>query len=389
MKKICFVTGSRAEYGLLKNVIKEVNNSNTLQLQLIVTGMHLCPSYGNSYQEIENDGYKIDYKVFSLLNSDTRTSITKSIGLGIIGFSDAYEVLNPDLLVVLGDRYEIFASAIASLPSGIPVAHIHGGEITEGAFDDAIRHSITKISHFHFVAAKEYKNRVIQMGENPKNVFHVGGLGAENVKKTKFLSKKRIKDELNVDLNLPSFVITFHPVTLEDNTSKNFIKELLYALDSFRDFQLIFTMPNADTDNDIIKQEIDLFVKRNANSTYFTSLGTLKYLSIMSYITMVIGNSSSGLLEAPIFKIPTINLGNRQKGRLRTKSVIDCRTDKKFIKDSINLALSKRFRDSLRSNVSPYEKNGTAKAIIKQIENIDLVKIKKKKFHDIKKVKQM
>ena len=384
MKKICVITGSRAEYGLLKNVIKKIKLSNHLKLQLIVTGMHLSPNYGNSFEEIISDGYTIDYKVFSQLDSDDQMSITKSIGLGVIGFADAYNILNPDLILLIGDRFEIFAAAIASLSSGIPVAHVHGGEITEGAFDDCIRHSITKLSHYHFVSADEYKRRVIQLGENPHNVFHVGGLGAENVKNTKLLSKEEIKKDLNLDLNLPSFLVTFHPVTLSIDKSEEFVKELLNAFKYFKKFQFVFTMSNADTNNNIINKKIKTFVSENNNASYFTSLGNLKYLSVMSNSLMVIGNSSSGLLEAPMFNIPTINIGDRQNGRLKPKSVIDCNAEKKSIVNAIYVALNPNFKKKLKNNVSPYYKDDTAQAIYDKIKQIDLVKFSQKKFHDIK-----
>jgi len=383
LKKICVVTGSRAEYGLLYWLLKSIKNSPSLHLQLVVTGMHLSTEYGLTYRLIEEDDFTIDYKVEMLLSSDTLSGISKSTAVGLLGFTDCFNQLKPDIIVVLGDRFEIFAASIAGLFAKIPIAHIHGGESTEGAFDESIRHSITKMSWWHFVAADSYRNRVIQLGENPNRVFNVGGLGVDAIKKSKLLSKKDLINKTGIQFGEKNLLITYHPVTLEKETSQKYFQALLDVLDTLNDTYLIFTMPNADSDSRIIKQMIDRFVSKNKNrSISFTSLGHRNYISIMQYVDGVVGNSSSGLLEAPTFKIGTINIGDRQSGRLKAESIIDCDPNKESINNAISKLYSQKFKNVIKKTSNPYGKGNASEKIIKTLLNLKLPKELKKKFHD-------
>jgi GDP/UDP-N,N'-diacetylbacillosamine 2-epimerase (hydrolysing) len=383
-KKICVVTGTRAEYGLLRWVMDGIEKSNTLQLQIIATGMHLSPEFGLTYKEIEDYGFKIDKKVEMLLSSDTPSSISKSTGLGTIGFADAYLDLQPDLVVVLGDRYELLAASTAALFARIPIAHIHGGETTLGAFDEAIRHSITKMAWWHFVAANEYKKRVIQLGENPKRVFKVGGLGVDAIKKINLLTKNDLIDKTEIEFGKKNLLITYHPVTLEKKTSQKQFKFLLDVLDELKDMYLIFTMPNSDADGRIIKNMINEFVTNNPKkSISFTSMGSLNYLSTLQFIDGVIGNSSSGLAEVPSFKIGTINIGDRQKGRLKAMSVIDCEPTKISIKQAIKTLYSEDFQMILPKVENPYGEVNATEKIIKILENGSTPVELKKEFYDL------
>ena len=384
MKNICIVTGTRAEYGLLRWLMDGINKSTKLELQIIATGMHLSPEFGLTYKEIENDGFKIDRKVEMLVSSDSSNGIVKSMGLGMIGFTDALEDLNPDLLLVLGDRYEIFSAVATAMIFRIPVAHLHGGEATEGLIDEPIRHSITKMSHLHFVAAEEYKNRVIQLGEHPKNVFQVGGLGIDNILNLNLLGRKDLEESINFKLGIKNLLITFHPVTLETDTAEKQIKELLNALSNLKDTHLIFTMPNADSDGRIIKQMIDEFVSSyKARSISFTSMGHLNYLSTLQFVDGVVGNSSSGLAEAPTFQIGTINIGDRQEGRLKAKSVIDCEPKIESIKKAIGTLYSEDFQKSLPFVVNPYGEGEATEKIMEVLKNEPIPKDPKKEFYDL------
>ena len=383
MKKICVVTGSRAEYGLLRWVLEGIKESKLLDLQLIVTGMHLLPEFGLTINSIVKDGFYIDKKIDLLLNSDTPVGITKSMGLGLIGFAEALNELMPDLLLVLGDRFEIFTAVNAALLARIPIAHIHGGESTVGAIDEAIRHSITKMSHIHFVAASTYKDRVTQLGEHPKNVYNVGGLGIDNLRKLNLLDKNSLETALDFKLKKINLLITFHPVTLENNTSKTQMNELLCSLSDLRETGLIFTMPNADTDSKVLFEMIQDFVQKNTNSKVFTSLGQLRYLSCIKYFDAVIGNSSSGLIEVPHLKKPTINIGDRQKGRLKADTVIDCEPNRSSINNALKKALSNDFRSKIKNCINPYGNGGGSEKIVKIIEGYDLNGILKKNFYDI------
>jgi len=384
MKKVCVITGTRAEYGLLYWLMKEIVADNELELQLIVTGMHLSPEFGLTYKEIEKE-FKIDKKIEMLLSSDTSIGISKSMGLAQISFSEAYEELKPDIVVVLGDRYEIFSATSAAMIANIPLAHLHGGETTEGAFDESIRHCITKMSHLHFTATDEYKNRVIQLGEHPNRVFNVGGMGIENIKRLKLLTRDEFEESIDFKLNKKNILVTFHPVTLENSTAKEEFQELLDAIDELKDTNIIFTKANSDTDGRIINQMIDEYVSKESNkSICFTSLGQLRYLSALQYVNAMVGNSSSGLLEAPSFKIGTINIGDRQKGRKKANSIIDCEPNKKSIKKAFKKLYFLEFQNSLVNVKNPYGDGCSSQKIIKEIKKVDLKNILKKSFYDLK-----
>lgn len=371
MKKVCVVTGTRAEYGLLKPLIEKINNDEDLELQLIATGMHLSPEFGMTYNNIIEDGYIVNEKIEILLSSDSSVGVAKSMGLATISFSEAFERLKPDMIVVLGDRFEIFAVCSAAVVAKIPIAHLHGGETTEGAFDEAFRHSITKMSYLHFTSTDEYKKRVIQLGENPERVFNVGAIGVENIIKMKLMSKEELEESIGFELGDSYSLVTFHPVTLEDSTSENQIKELLEALDTIEDMKFIITKANSDSDGRLINKVIDEFCINNKDKYIsFYSMGYQRYLSAMKYCDMVIGNSSSGIIEAPSFKKPTINIGDRQKGRTQAKSIINCRPIKDEIIDSIKFAKSNEFKEVLSSVINPYENGETSNKIMIEIKNI-------------------
>jgi len=382
-RKICVVTGTRAEYGLLRWVMQGIQDSELLDLQLIVTGMHLSPEFGLTVQEIEADGFRIDRKVEMLLSSDTPVGITKSMGLAMIGFADALAELQPDLLLVLGDRYEIFAAASSAMIARIPIAHLHGGESTEGVIDEPIRHSISKMAHLHFVAADEYRQRVMQLGEHPERIFKVGGLGIDNILRLKLLSRSELEESLNFKLAHRNLLITFHPVTLEDRTSGEQMKALLMALGELDDTGLIFTMPNADTDGRILFQQINEFCASHSQARAYTSLGQLRYLSCIKHVDGVIGNSSSGLVEVPSFHKGTINIGDRQRGRLRASSVIDCSADTISISKAIEHLFSPLFSSSLPSTKNPYGTGGASAAIVKTLEKTSFDNLLKKSFFNI------
>ena len=377
-RKVCVVTGTRAEYGLLYWLMKEIKADNDLELQVIATGMHLSPEFGLTYKEIEKD-FKIDKKIEMLLSSDTSIGISKSMGLAQISFAEAYEDLKPDILVVLGDRYEIFSAVSAAMIARVPIAHLHGGETTEGAFDESIRHSITKMSHLHFTATDEYRNRVIQLGEHPSRVFNVGGMGIENIKRLKLLTKEEFEKSIDFKLNKKNILVTFHPVTLEKSTAKEQFQELLNALDELKETNIIFTKANSDTDGRIINQMIDEYVAKNSyKSVGFTSLGQLRYLSALQFVDAMVGNSSSGLAEAPSFKVGTINIGDRQKGRIKAQSVIDCEPYKGAIIVSFQKLYSQEFQKLLLSVQNPYGVGYASQRIIEEIKKIDLYNILKK-----------
>jgi len=382
-RKICVVTGTRAEYGLLYWFMKEVEADSELELQIIVTGMHLSPEFGLTYKEIEKD-FRIDKKIEMLLSSDTSVGISKSMGLAQISFAEAYEELKPDIVVVLGDRYEIFSAVSAAMIARVPIAHLHGGETTEGAFDESIRHSITKMSHLHFTATDEYKNRVIQLGEHPNRVFNVGGMGIENIKRLKLLTKDEFEKSIDFKLNSKIILVTFHPVTLETSTAKEQFQALLDAIDKLNDTNIIFTKANSDTDGRVINQMIDEFVAKNSyKSVCFTSLGQLRYLSALQFVDAMLGNSSSGLAEAPSFKIGTINIGDRQKGRIKASSVIDCEPNKVEIINAFKKLYSSEFRELLKDVQNPYGDGCASMKIIKEIKKVDLNHILKKTFYNL------
>jgi UDP-hydrolysing UDP-N-acetyl-D-glucosamine 2-epimerase len=379
--KICVVTGTRAEYGLLYWVLKEIQQVTNLELQLIVTGMHLSPEFGLTFKAIEEDGFTIDAKVEMLLSSDTPVGITKSIGLGVIGFADALARLKPDIMVLAGDRYEILAAAQAALVARVPVAHIAGGDITEGAFDEAIRHSITKMSHLHFASNGQSARRIRQLGENPDHIFLVGSPGLDHLKHLIMLTREELEQSLNFRLKSRNLLITFHPVTLEQQSTSDQFKELLIALDRFgSEVGLIFTMPNSDTDGRILKEMITTFVATHSNATAHTSLGQLRYLNTISQVDAVVGNSSSGLYEAPSFKKPTVNIGDRQKGRLQASSVINCQPDA----EAIFSAISSAFSLDCTSVVNPYGDGKSSPRIVSVLTQIgDPALLLKKHFHEV------
>jgi len=383
MKKVCIVTGTRAEYGLLRWVMDGVKKSKLLDLQIIATGMHLSPEFGLTFREIDRDGFHIDKKVEMLVSSDTPPGIVKSMGLGMIGFADALEHLRPDLMLVLGDRYEIFSAVAAAMIARIPVAHLHGGEATEGMIDEPIRHSVTKMSHLHFVATEEYRKRVIQLGEQPGRVFLVGGLGIDNIVKLKLLDRKELEKVLDFKLGSKNMLITFHPVTLEHRSSEKQMQELLLTLGELADTHLIFTMPNADTDGRILFRLINDFVEKHPHSRAFTSLGQLRYLSCIQHVDGVVGNSSSGLAEVPTFKKGTINIGDRQRGRIKADSVIDCEPNRQSIGEALKKLYSTDFQRTLKTVINPYGTGGASGAIVKILEDISLDNILKKEFYDL------
>ena len=382
--KICIVTGTRAEYGLFYWLMKEIKTDKELELQIIVTGMHLSPEFGLTYKQIEKE-FNIDKKIEMLLSSDTSIGISKSMGLAQISFAEAYEELKPNMIVVLGDRYEIFSAVSAAMIANIPIAHLHGGETTEGAFDESIRHSITKMSHLHFTGTEEYKKRVMQLGEQPNRVFNVGGMGIENIKRLKLLSKEEFEKSIDFKLNKKNILVTFHPVTLENSTAKEQFQELLDAIDELENTNIIFTKANSDTDGRVINQMCDEYVSKNSHkSVVFTSLGQLRYLSALQYIDAVVGNSSSGLAEAPSFKIGTINIGDRQKGRIKASSIIDCESNKESILKSFIKLYSKEFQESLENVTNPYGDGCASQKIIEEIKKTNLTNILKKSFYDLK-----
>ena len=383
-KKICIVTGSRSEYSLLYWLMREINADNNLDLQIVATGMHLSTEFGNTYKNIENDGFFINKKIHMLISSDADSAISKSIGIGMIGFADAFSDLKPDLLIVLGDRFEIFSAVSAAMIAKIPVAHLHGGEVTEGAFDEYIRHSITKMSHLHFTATEEYKARVIQLGEQPNKVFNVGGLGVDNIKKIKLLSRVDFEKVTGVNLDKRNILVTFHPATLERSTSEFQFKELLNSISKLKNTKIIFTKSNSDTDGRVINNMIDNYVYSHDNAIAFMSMGRINYLSALQFVDAVVGNSSSGLAEAPSFNIGTINIGDRQKGRIEAESVISCQPKEFLIDSAMERLYTLDFQNILKEVDNPYGTGGASEKIIKIIKTIKLDNILKKTFYDIK-----
>jgi GDP/UDP-N,N'-diacetylbacillosamine 2-epimerase (hydrolysing) len=382
-RKICVVTGSRADYGLLRFIMQRIEEETDLILQVVATGMHLLPTFGLTYKEIEADGFNIDYKVETLTASDTAVGIAKSMGDGLSGCAEVFSRLQPDVIVVLGDRFEIFAATAAALISKIPVAHLHGGETTVGAFDEAFRHSITKMSQLHFVGTEEYRKRVIQLGENPNNVFLVGGLGVDGIKSSILLTKEELESSLGFKFQTKSLLITFHPATLEDGTSQAQMAEMLSALSDLSDTTLIFTMPNADPGGLILFKMIEEFVESHPNAHSFISLGQQRYWSCLVQVDGVVGNSSSGLTEAPSFKKGTINVGNRQLGRVQASSVINCKPEEKAIREAIVKMYSQDFIDSLELTSNPYGEGDASLKVVRVLKDFPLNGIIQKTFYDL------
>jgi len=385
-RKICIVSGSRAEYGLLYWLMKEIQEDADLELQIIATGMHLSPEFGLTYRFIEHDGFKIDQKIEMLLSSDTPVGICKSMGLALISFSEAYLSLNPDIIVLLGDRFEILCAASAASVSNIPIAHLHGGETTVGAIDEAFRHSITKMSHLHFTSTEKYKQRVIQLGEHPDRVFNVGALGIENINKLQLFSREDLNKEIRFDFGVEYFLVTFHPATLENTTAGQQFQCLLEALTEIADkrFKFIFTKANADTEGRLINQMIDKYTNDHPDKAIaFNTMGQVQYLSALKHASVVVGNSSSGIIEAPSLRVPTVNIGDRQKGRLRAKSVVDCSPTKDAIIKALEQAVSPEFQQSIQKMKNPYEKENAGYIIKETIKYFCLEGILKKIFYDL------
>lgn len=385
MRKICVVTGTRAEYGLLSRLIWMINDSKETELQLIATNMHLSPTYGETYKEIEKDGFKIDRKIPIIEEGRNDAVATlKSMAKAISGFADAFNELKPDMIVLLGDRYEILAAAEAALIERIPIAHIHGGEVTEGAYDDAIRHSITKMSQLHFTSTEEYRKRVIQLGEQPNRVFYVGALGVENVKTLPLMSKDEIQRNLGFEINEKTVLVTYHPVTLGPDSMKKDIDAFIAALDARPEIRIIFTMPNSDNGSEVIVEVINAFVEKNKNrAVAFKSLGLVRYLSAMKYCGAVVGNSSSGILEVPSFGIPTLNIGDRQKGRIAVGSVYNCAPDFESVLAGLDKVMTPEIRKKAKGVKNPYDKEGTTENIFKVISSYPLEQLNQKHFYDI------
>lgn len=386
MRKICVITGTRAEYGLLSRLMGIIKASPLTHLQVIATNMHLSTKYGNTYKEIEADGFVIDYRVPIIDENgknDSRSTVYE-MSRALSGFADAYTELLPDLIVILGDRYEMLSAAAAALVMRIPIAHISGGAVSEGAFDDAIRHSITKMSNLHFTETEDYRRRVIQLGEQPDKVFHVGALGVENIKKLPLMSKAEIEKEIDFKIDNNTILATYHPVTLGSRSVKEDIEDFISALDETKDLRIIFTMPNSDTGGQAIVDAINVFVAKNpARAKVYKSLGVKKYLSVMRQVAAVVGNSSSGLVEVPSFGIPTLNIGDRQKGRMAADSVYNCETDKTSIVNGLNTIMSSEFKKNAAKTLNPYDKEGTAQSIFDIISTYPIDELKQKHFFDI------
>ena len=381
------MTGTRAEYGLLKPLMRAIDKDKELELYLIVSGMHLSPEFGLTYKEIEEDGFGINAKVEMLLSSDSPVGVSKSIGLGIIGFADEFKRAGLDMLILLGDRYEALAAAVAAMIMRIPISHLHGGELTEGMIDEGIRHSITKMSYLHFTSTEEYRRRVIQLGENPERVFCVGAVGVENIKKINLMTKEELERSIHFEIDENTVIVTYHPVTLENNTVEEQFLNLLEVLDRNPKIRMIFTKANADTNGRIVNELIDKYAAQNSErACAFMSLGQKRYLSALKYCRIVIGNSSSGIIEAPSFGKPIINIGDRQKGRICADSVINCGYTQQEIQRAMETALTEEFENKARNCRNPYEKENTAANIISVIKDYllnDKIKLKKG-FYDIK-----
>lgn len=382
--KICVATGTRAEYGLLKPLIKAISEEIGFQLQLLVTGAHLSPEFGITYKLIEEDGFKIDKKVEMLLSADTPTSIVKSMGMGMVGYADAFQDLQPDLLIILGDRYEMLSIASSAMIFNIPIVHIHGGEVTEGAYDDAIRHSITKMSHLHFASTEEYKNRIIQMGENPENVHNVGAIGLDTIANSKLMSKEELEENLNISFQKYNYQVTFHPTTLDNESPENQFQILLNAIEKQEESFFVFTKSNADTGGRIINQMIDAFVKKNPKKAVtFTSLGNHRFLSVVNVCDAIVGNSSSGILEVPSLKTGTINIGNRQKGRIQAQSIINTKVDENEILKAFDEVKSEEYKKNLQTVENPYGDGTATPRIMKVLRKVQHNAFQTKPFFDL------
>lgn len=383
MKSICIVTGSRAEYGILKELIRLFYESKNHLLQLVVTGSHLSDGYGYTVNEIIEDGFNIDYKIDLLLGSDNNVAISKSIGLGLLNFADCFSSLKPDLIIILGDRYEMLSVAITAMMQRIPIAHIHGGEVTEGAIDDKIRHSISKMSEIHFVANAEYKKRLIQLGERPSTIHLTGSLGVDAIRTIKFMTKLELEESMNFSFGDKNLILTYHPETLNIQNIENDFDNVIHAIKDLNNINFIITLPNSDEGNKLITNKIYKLQENQANIFIFNSLGQKRYLSCLNYVDGVIGNSSSGILEVPSFKIGTINIGNRQKGRIKATSIIDCKPVKSEIIESINYLYSETFQSLLKNTTSPYGLGNSSEMIFKIVSDLEFPLNIKRNFYDL------
>ena len=382
-KNIAVFTGTRAEYGLLYWLLKDIDSDVELNLQLLVSGMHLSPEFGCTYKQIEADGFVIDEKIEILLSSDSAVGVAKSMGLGVLGFADALSRLKPDALVILGDRFEALAAAQTAMILKIPVVHLHGGEVTEGAYDDAIRHAITKLSFLHGTSTEEYRQRVIQLGESPSRVVNVGAIGLDHLARSEMLSVAQISDSLSFELITPYFLVTYHPVTLAEEDPESSFQALLDSLDNFPEHQVILTYPNADDGGRKIIPMLENYAVMYPNRVFaIKSLGQQRYLSTVKHAAVVIGNSSSGIIEVPSFDVPTVNIGTRQKGRLAAESVLHCDANKGSINQSIKSALSGSYKIVNTPIINPYGAGDASSKVIGMIKSLktDLIKT----FHDIK-----
>lgn len=381
-RSVAVFTGTRAEYGLLYWLMKDIQASESMTLQVIVSGMHLSPEFGETWKGIDADGFTIDAKVEMLLSSDTDVGVVKSMGLGTLGFADALDRLRPDILIVLGDRFEALAIVQAALIMKIPIAHLHGGEITEGAYDDAIRHAITKMAFFHFVSTEPYRQRVIQMGESPERVFNVGAVGLDHLLRSPRMTLDELSQSLDFKLDRPFLLVTYHPVTLSEEDPIQSFNALLSALDQFPGHKVIITYPNADNGGRAIIPLLEEYAQRSPDRVKaIPSLGFRRYLSVVALADAVVGNSSSGIIEVPAFGVPTINIGARQTGRLSSASVINCSPDAKSIADAVHLALTEVFAETCKQAVNPYGAGDAARCIVDVLERFNGEY--HKSFHDL------
>ena len=381
-KKVAVFTGTRAEYGLLFWLLKDIQSDPDLTLQLLVSGMHLSPEFGDTYKQIEKDGFQIDEKIEILLSSDSPVGTAKSMGLGVLGFADALSRLAPDVLVILGDRFEALAAAQTAMILRIPIIHLHGGEITEGAYDDAIRHAITKLSYLHGTSTDEYRNRVIQLGESPERVKNVGAIGLDHLNRGSFMTISELSESLNFDLTGPYFVVTYHPVTLGDESPEDSFQALLDALDEYPNHQIILTYPNADDGGRRIIPMLEAYAaKQPSRVLAIPSLGQIRYLSSVKHAAAVIGNSSSGIIEVPAFDVPTVNIGSRQKGRLAAKSVLNCEPSLASITEAISDAVKRNYKLDGETIINPYGQGDTSAQVIEMLKSLRFER--SKAFHDL------
>lgn len=386
-KKICIITGSRAEWGLFYPLARRIQSEkNNFTLQIIATGAHFSRKHGLTYREIQKDGFRITRAVPLPLSQDTKEDIGRAFGTGVIGLSRALQSIKPHLVILLGDRFETFAAAVACLFTKIPIAHIHGGESTEGSLDDVMRHAITKLAHIHFVSHGRYKKRVVQMGENPSRVFCVGALALDNITGKKALSKRMLEKKLRFKLGADYVLVTFNPPTAEGKLdAERQFNNLLKALDEANGIKVVFTKSSPDIYSKMLTQLLDKYVSwRKERCIARASLGRELYLSTLKYASAVVGNSSSGIIEAPSFGIPTVNIGDRQNGRLHAKSVINCNGEKSSISNAIKKALTRNFRKKCKYVKNPYDRGNTAKKIVSILKKTHIDgSLVKKRFYDL------